>query len=46
VNDHLARVLVLEQGRGAEEVAEQAVAFCLGGILEPVTARRRLGRTG
>jgi AcrR family transcriptional regulator len=46
VTDHLARVLVLEQGRGAEEVAEQAVAFCLGGILEPVTARRRLGRTG
>src|SRR5579872_1294791 len=43
VTDHLARVLVLEQGHPAEEVAEQAVAFCLGGILEPVTARRRLG---
>lgn len=44
VTDHLARVLVLEQDRPAEEAAEQAVAFCLGGILEPVTARRRLGR--
>jgi len=44
VTDHLARVLVLEQGRSADEVADQAVAFCLGGILEPAAARRRLGR--
>jgi AcrR family transcriptional regulator len=44
VTDHLARVLVLEQGRAADEVADQAVAFCLGGILEPAAARHRLGR--
>lgn len=44
VTDHLARVMVLEQGRPADEVADEAVAFCLGGILEPATARQRLGR--
>ena len=43
VTDHLARALVLEQGRGADEVADAAVAICLGGILAPATARRRLG---
>ena len=46
VTDHLARVLVLEQGRPAAEVAEGAVAFCLGGILAPAAARQRLGRAG
>jgi AcrR family transcriptional regulator len=46
VTDHLARVLVLEQGRPAAEVAEGAVELCLSGILAPVAARRRLGRTG
>ncbi len=44
VTDHLARVLVLEQGRSAEEAATAAVAFCLQGILEPAVARSRLGR--
>jgi len=44
VTDHLARVLVLEHSRAADEVADGAVAFCLGGILEPLAARRRLGR--
>ncbi len=44
VTDHLARVLVLEQGRPAEDAAAAAVAFCLEGILAPATARRRLGR--
>jgi len=46
VTDQLARVLVLEQGRPAGEVADGAVAFCLGGILAPAAAQRRLGRTG
>jgi AcrR family transcriptional regulator len=46
VTHHLARVLVLEQGRPAEAVAEGAVAFCLSGILAPAAARHRLGRTG
>lgn len=44
VTDHLARVLVLEQDRPAEEAAAAAVAFCLEGILAPAAARRRLGR--
>jgi len=44
VTDHLARVLVLEQGRPAEEAAAAAVAFCLEGILSPAAAQRRLGR--
>ena len=44
VTDHLARVLVLEQDRPAEDAAAAAVAFCLEGILAPAAARRRLGR--
>jgi len=44
VTDHLARVLVLEEGRSAEEAAEAAIAFSLEGILSPAAARRRLGR--
>ncbi len=44
VTDRLARVLVLEQGRAADEAGAAAVAFCLEGILSPVAAQRRLGR--
>ncbi|MHB8680913.1 MAG: TetR/AcrR family transcriptional regulator [Acidimicrobiales bacterium] len=44
VTNHLARVLVLEQGRSAEEASAAVAAFCLEGILEPATARRRLRR--
>jgi AcrR family transcriptional regulator len=44
LTQHLARVLVLEQGRPAGEVADSAVALCLGGILGPAAAERRLGR--
>jgi AcrR family transcriptional regulator len=44
VTDHLARVLVLEQGRPADEAADHALAFCLEGILSPAAASRRLGR--
>jgi AcrR family transcriptional regulator len=44
VTQHLARVLVLEEGRSAEEAAEAAIAFCLEGILSPAAAKRRLGR--
>ena len=44
VADRLARVLVLEQGRSAEEAGDAAVAFCLEGILSPAAAQRRLGR--
>jgi len=44
VTDRLARVLVLEQGRPAEEAGAAAVAFCLEGILSPAAARRRPGR--
>jgi AcrR family transcriptional regulator len=44
VTDHLARVLVLEQGRSAEEAAAATTSFCLEGILSPDTAARRLGR--
>ena len=44
VTDHLARVLVLEQDRSAEDAATAAVSFCLEGILAPAAARRRLGR--
>jgi AcrR family transcriptional regulator len=44
VTDHLARVLVLEQGRSAEEAATATTSFCLEGILSPDTAARRLGR--
>lgn len=46
ITDRLARVLVLEQGRPADEVADAAVAFCLGGIASEGSARARLGRTG
>jgi AcrR family transcriptional regulator len=41
VTDHLARVLVLEQGRPSGEVIDAAVGFCLEGILMPVVAERR-----
>ena len=44
VTDHLARVLVLEQGHGAAEASAATVSFCLEGILSPATAERRLGR--
>ena len=44
VTDHLARVLVLEQGRSAEEAAAATSSFCLEGILSPNTAARRIGR--
>jgi AcrR family transcriptional regulator len=44
VTDHLARVLVLEQDRSAEDAAAAAAAFCHEGILAPAAARRRLGR--
>ncbi|MGA2519853.1 MAG: TetR/AcrR family transcriptional regulator [Acidimicrobiales bacterium] len=44
VSDRLARVLVLEQGRSADDVGDAAVAFCLEGILSPAAARHRLGR--
>ena len=44
VTDHLARVLVLEQGRNAEEAAAATTSFCLEGILSPDTAARRFGR--
>jgi AcrR family transcriptional regulator len=40
LTNHLARVLVLEQGRPADEVADAAVALVLGGIL----AEARLAR--
>ena len=46
VTDHLARALVLEHGRPAGDVADAAVAICLGGILDAATARRRLGVAG
>lgn len=46
LTDHLARVLVLEQGRPADEVAGGAVSLCLGGILAPAAAQRRLDRAG
>jgi AcrR family transcriptional regulator len=44
VTDHLARVLVLEQGHSAAEASAATVSFCLEGILSPATAERRLGR--
>ena len=44
VTNHLARILVLEQGRPADDAASAVVAFCLEGILAPAAARRRLGR--
>jgi AcrR family transcriptional regulator len=44
VTGHLARVLVLEEGRPAAEAARAAAAFCLEGVLSPASARRRLAR--
>jgi AcrR family transcriptional regulator len=44
VTQHLARVLVLEQGRSAQEAVSSTVSFCLEGILSPAAARMRLGR--
>ncbi len=46
LTQHLARALVLEKGRPAEDVADGAVSLCLGGILAPAAAERRLGRAG
>lgn len=46
VTDRLARVLVLEHDRPADEVANAAVAFCLGGIMSDAAARARLGSAG
>jgi AcrR family transcriptional regulator len=43
VTDRLARVLVLEQGRPADEAGDAAVAFCLEGILSPTAAQHRRG---
>ena len=43
VTDRLARVLVLEQGRPADEAGDAAVAFCLEGILSPAAAQQRAG---
>ena len=34
-------MLVLEQGRPADEAGAAAVAFCLEGILSPAAAQRR-----
>jgi AcrR family transcriptional regulator len=39
--DHLARVLVLEQGLSAAKASAATVSFCLEGILSPGTAERR-----
>ena len=44
VTNRLARVLVLEEDRPAEDAGRAAVAFCLEGILSPEAARRRRGR--
>lgn len=41
VTNHLARVLLLEQGRPAAEVAEVSVTFCFEGILAPGVQRRQ-----
>jgi AcrR family transcriptional regulator len=38
VSSHLARTLVLEQGRPADQVAEAAIAFCRQGYLAGVAA--------
>jgi AcrR family transcriptional regulator len=44
VTDHLARVLMLEQGRSAQEATAATTSFCMEGILSPPTAERRLRR--
>jgi AcrR family transcriptional regulator len=44
VVQQLARALVLDQGRPANEAAEAAVAFCLEGVLSPMALRHRLER--
>jgi hypothetical protein len=44
VTQHLARVLVLEEGRSAREAASATASFCLEGILSAGTAALRLGR--
>jgi AcrR family transcriptional regulator len=45
VTDRLARVLMLEQDRPADEVAAATLTFCLRGILTEDAARTRLSRT-
>jgi AcrR family transcriptional regulator len=44
VTDHLARVMVLEQGRPPNEVADAAITVCLHGILSPTAVRRTEAR--
>jgi AcrR family transcriptional regulator len=47
VTQQLARVMVLELGRSAPEIADAAVAFCLGGVAAPSETRRgSAGGTG
>ena len=43
VTDRLARVLVLEQGRPADEAARRRWRSASEGILSPAAAQRRLG---
>jgi AcrR family transcriptional regulator len=43
VIQQLAKAMVLEEGRPASEIAEAAVAFCLGGVLAPPAAENRRG---
>jgi hypothetical protein len=40
VTQQLARVMVLEEGRPAADIADAAVAFCLGGVVAPNERRR------
>jgi AcrR family transcriptional regulator len=44
VTQQLARAIVLDQGRPAEEVADAAVVFCLEGVASPAALRQRFGR--
>jgi AcrR family transcriptional regulator len=39
VTSHLARVLVLEQGRDPDQVAQAAISFCRDGILQEADVR-------
>jgi len=44
VIQQLARALVLDQGRPADEAAEAAVEFCLAGVVSPTARRNRIER--
>ncbi len=44
LTDHMARFLVLEGGKPAEEAADDIVSLCFEGIVTPATASRRLPR--